>query len=142
MGFVDTFDFNDGVAIQVGEDAIVSGNRISGTTASSVGVFAGPRSIVTGNVVRNMETNGITCSIGCLVSGNVVSDNGVHGIQTGTGSSVSDNTLIGNDGYGLLLTGSTGYRNNTIFVLPPASGTVNGGTNAGGNVCNSSLTCP
>lgn len=159
-----TFDSNDFVSIFVGEDARVSNNRVSGAFSSTVGIIARDRSIVSNNVVREMGTLGISCGEGCKIEGNTSSDNGDNGISVGTGSSVLNNTVndnegdgisaigsgnsvngntaIGNDGYGLLLSGSTGYRDNTIFVLPPASGTVSGGVNAGGNVCNSSTTCP
>jgi len=34
------------------------------------------------------------------------------------------------------------YRDNSITTQAGASGTVTGGVNAGGNVCNGSLTCP
>jgi len=45
-----------------------------------------------------------------------------------------------NVGFGLFLGSDTGYRANVITLN--VTGTVMGGVNAGGNVCNGLLTCP
>jgi hypothetical protein len=49
-----------------------------------------------------------------------------------------------NAGWGIhLLDSKSAYLDNAITIqAEPASGTVTGGVNAGGNVCNGSLTCP
>jgi parallel beta-helix repeat protein len=77
---------------------------------------------------------------GSTVSDNTAYQNGSHGIQAEGGSTVQGNTMRQNNGYGLLVFVDVGYRGNVISSN--TSGTVTGGFNAGGNVCNGSLTCP
>jgi hypothetical protein len=48
--------------------------------------------------------------------------------------------VIYNTAWGLNLTAGAGYSDNVISSN--AGGTVSGGVNAGGNVCNGSTTCP
>jgi len=62
--------------------------------------------------------------------------NGGNGILVGAGSSVQRSISRGNTGgEGLNLDALATFREVT-------TGTLNGGINAGGNVCNGSLTCP
>jgi len=48
--------------------------------------------------------------------------------------------LYKNGGFGLTLSLNAAYRENVI--TDNTAGTVSGGLNAGGNICNGSLTCP
>ena len=81
-----------------------------------------------------------------MVAGNTVYGNGSTGIEADAGSLISENSIRGNGGIGLDLTNGQGgsdassYRGNAISGN--AGGTVSGGVNAGGNVCNGSTTCP
>ena len=62
------------------------------------------------------------------------------GTKIDIGSTVQENTVRLNTGFGLTLGLSSGYRGNVINGN--TAGTVAGGVNAGGNICNGSLTCP
>ena len=78
------------------------------------------------------------------VSNNTSYENGGDQIETGGSSGVFGNTVrvFNSTGWGLNLTNrQTGYRNNVISNNGGA-GTVNSGTDAGGNLCNGSTTCP
>ncbi len=93
--------------------------------------------------VRDLDGNGgngFSVGGGSTVSGNTAVNNSGDGISTNFGSTVSGNTVRINGGYGLDLSSETAYRENTI--TQNTTGTVNSSVNAGGNVCNSSLTCP
>jgi len=116
---------HDGIAVQ-------SGSTITGNTAyenGGDGISTGAASTVTGNTAYLNEGDGLSVSLGANVSGNTVSNNGVSG-----------------DGWGInFFFGSTAaYRNNVIISpVTGTRGTVTGvGVDAGGNVCNGSLTCP
>ena len=58
----------------------------------------------------------------------------------GASSEPSPTARIPESSCGLSLDSATAYRENVI--TSNTLGTVNGGVNAGGNVCNGSLTCP
>ena len=103
------------------------------------GIFLGQQSRVEKVHAANNGRDGIQGSQGSTISGNTAYQNGGDGIFAGTGSTVSGNTVRSNGGYGLNLIDAA-YRGNTIS--DNTIGTVNGGVNAGGNVCNGSLTCP
>jgi len=113
---------NLGNGIRTAGSSLISGNVLKWN--GLVGIFVGQGSTVSNNVVNYSEGSGIDASLGTAVSGNTVIANG-HG-PTG--------------GYGLNLTPTAAYRGNTI--TGNVSGAVLGGANAGGNVCNGSLTCP
>jgi hypothetical protein len=86
---------------------------------------------------------GIQVSSGSTVTGNAVYENLGDGIKyTGEGTLINDNAVHANRGYGLNLGAQVSYRGNMISTAIIFSGTVNGGVNAGGNVCNGNLTCP
>jgi hypothetical protein len=110
------------------------------------GVHAGPASSISENAIYQSGDDGIqTDGPGCTISGNTIYQSGSDGIESDGGSTVEGNTVAARTGYGLnfsnfTLSGSS-YRENTITVT--GTGTVNGAAvNAGGNVCNGSLTCP
>ncbi len=69
-----------------------------------------------------------------------VFSNGSTGIYAVGSTRVTDNTAHNNGGWGLFLSADSGYRDNVI--TNNAGGSVSGGVNAGGNVCDGSLTCP
>jgi len=121
-----------------------SGSTASGNTANqngARGIEAADGSVISDNTARDNGTLGIRCSSGCTVSGNAAFSNGSHGIVALFGSTVQGNTVTLNGDYGLSLGGAS-YRENTMETN--TLGTVNGfdAVNAGGNVCNGSLTCP
>jgi parallel beta-helix repeat protein len=62
------------------------------------------------------------------------------GIKAVQGSTVSGNTVRENGEHGLDMSSDTAYRGNTIS--DNTDGTAKLGINAGGNVCDGSLTCP
>jgi nitrous oxidase accessory protein NosD len=75
-----------------------------------------------------------------VVTGNIATGNGGVGIMASSASTIAGNTAVSNASYGLFLSASTAYRDNLIDGN--SGGAVSGGVNAGGNVCNGSLTCP
>jgi parallel beta-helix repeat protein len=100
------------------------------------GVILGDQAEVSGLRVRWNGRDGIFVSKGSTVWGNTAYQNGDDGIQTSSGSTVSRNTAYQNGGDGPL----AAYRENVVDLN--ISGTVLGGVDAGGNVCNGSLSCP
>ncbi len=119
------------------------GSTVSGNTAhfnGFAGITAGTGSTVSGNTAHNNGDDGIIASSGSTVSGNTAFRNGGDGIFASVGSTVQGNTVRENVGFGLFLGSDTGYRANVITLN--VTGTVMGGVNAGGNVCNGLLTCP
>ncbi len=111
------------------------------TGMGSFGVFLGNQSEVSGLRVRDNGADGIFTGDSSTVSGSIAYRNGGHGIHVSDGSTVQRNTVRDNELYGLRFFGSGGgYLENVI--TSNTMGTVLGGVNAGGNVCNFSLTCP
>jgi hypothetical protein len=151
---------NGNHGISVSSTSTVSGCLLEGNGA--YGVLAGPGSIVTGNAAHDNGSDGFHVQSGSTVSGNTAWQNGGHGFDVDLGSTISENsamqnekngidsgldpvlvignTLRANTGYGLNIGSGAAYRENLIDGN--AMGTVTGGVNAGGNVCNGSLTCP
>ncbi len=122
---------------------VVSDNNVYGN--SSFGIDTENGSLVSGNTIYGNGGTGIEAGRGSAVSGNTVYENGGDGIAVQGGSTVSGNTVHANSEQGLNLSGTPGvdaptYRNNSISGN--TIGTVSGGVNAGGNVCNGTTTCP
>jgi parallel beta-helix repeat protein len=163
-----TLDFNAGRAIGLGDEARIVNSGISNNGSSQAGgLFAGSHSLILNNVVVSSGGNGIEAGSGSTVSGNISSDNRLDGIFAFEGSTVSDNTVFENgrngihalegsivqrntarmngqsgSGFGLRVFDS-GYSDNVISSpVTLTRGTVSPGLDAGGNVCNFSLTCP
>lgn len=144
------------VSGHVVHDVRVSQNRYQGvringkaaTLRESVVILNGTNGIemegATANVVDNtVGLNGgwgISVNIGATVTGNRIYSNGGTGIHAFNGSTIQSNSVRENVGIGMNLDTSTAFRDNTI--TGNGGGTVSGGGNAGGNVCNGSLTCP
>ena len=89
------------------------------------------------NSAYQNEESGIAASGGSVASDNAAHQNNGSGIS-GFGSHVQGNTASTNGGFGLVNSGS--YRENTIGNN--SMGTVQGGVDAGANVCNGTTTCP
>ena len=112
---------NDGIALCDGmaivKDTISSGN--------SQGIFAGPRSVVTGNTASNNQLLGIQFGEGSTVTGNTADNNGNTGLSggAGAGSTIVNNTMRSNTLFGLLvacpsnLIENTATNNGTNFLL-------------------------
>ena len=108
----------------------------------SHGVILGAGSRISKLQVRWNRLDGIHVTSDSLIDDNNVNQNGRDGIVADTGSSVTDNTVFLHGGVGLNLGNDrVVYRDNNIVPGSPLP-SVQGGTNAGGNVCNGSLTCP
>lgn len=132
----------------------VRSNRLNGASASfgshlsrivahengSHGIAAGAGSTVADNAAFGNGGDGLNVALGSTVSNNAAYDNVGDGIQTGNACVVKGNAVRANGGFGLNLASHTGYRENVVSLN--SGGTVSGGTNAGENVCNGSLTCP
>jgi hypothetical protein len=102
----------------------------------------GGSSTISGNTASNNSGDGISTSFGSTVSGNTTNSNDSDGIVANFGSTVQRNSVLSNGNYALNLVDDSAYRENVILSGATSTGTVNGGTNAGANVCNGSLTCP
>ncbi len=140
-------------------DGVVTNNIANGNKGdgfSGRGVFQGNSAdgngrhglAVCGSVIENFASNngssGIECLIfrGGIIRSNVSLGNGFDGIRTTTGSLVEGNKVDGNDRFGLELDPRSGYKNNNIQTGFGSMGTVSGGINLGGNVCETNTTCP
>ncbi len=129
--------WNRGHGISVQSYSTVSGNTAYENAGDGIWAVT---STVSGNTSGQNGNAGIYSGGGSTVSGNTVNFNEGDGIEAYSGSTVSGNTVRSNGDYGLNLSSSTGYRDNVI--TSNSAGTVLYGVNAGGNVCNSSTTCP
>ena len=89
-----------------------------------------------------LDEDGLDGTVGRAEAPAHVGGNGGDGIFTGRGSTVTGNTVATNQAYGLELdaTLKTAYRDNVIDSN--TAGTVSGGVNGGGNICNGNTTCP
>ena len=148
---------NGGNGISGGTGCIIGNNAISLNTSIGINVFNGCK--VSGNTVHANGSLGIATGLGATVSGNVVWDNGATGIvardstvsgntvgENGSigirafgGSTVSNNLVSDNGAFGLILDSRGGYRAN---LIDNNQGTVGGGSDLGGNLCDGSTTCP
>jgi hypothetical protein len=97
---------------------------------------------VSGNSSYTNQGGGISTGPGVTMLGNAVYGNTYDGIETefGEGSLVKENTVRYSTGFGLKLSADTADSDNVLTTN--TGGTVSGGVNAGGNVCDGSLTCP
>jgi parallel beta-helix repeat protein len=131
---------NGGNGIQVFEGrGMVTGSLVELNGLS--GIIVAGTALITGNTVYNNKSSGIAVSWEGRVTGNTISYNGQAGVSTSYGGcQIQDNSIAVNQGYGLSLSSTDSYQGNTI--TSNTGGTVLGGRNAGGNVCNGSLTCP
>lgn len=98
------------------------------------------KSVIRDNAVQANGGDGIVAGGGCVITGNTASDNGDDGIWALGGDLVERNTAQSNTGYGLRAASSSGYRANVIDGN--TAGTVTGGVDLGGNLCDGAATCP
>ena len=124
--------------LDLAAQAEISGLRVRWT--ANVAIAAGEGCVVTGSLVYQNGSDGINVSNGCLVQGNTAHSNGEDGIEVSAGSTVAGNSARSNSGAGIRLAAGSGYRGNT--VSSNGGGTIVGGKDAGGNVCDGTLTCP
>lgn len=131
---------NGSNGISAGNGSTLSNNSAVGNAAE--GMSAGSGSTVSGNVASGNNGDGISLLTGSTISGNSSLSNNGAGIAAGAGSTIQGNAVRSNGGFGLDLGGQSAYMNNTMSSND--DGSVNGavGVNAGGNVCDGSLTCP
>ena len=156
---------NGAIGISAGTGSTLRGNTVSENVGGGIvvtggativensavanqgnGIEAGTGSNVLGNTSQGNFGRGIDARFGTRVVGNVVYNNGNgdatdDGIACEDGCTLTDNTARSNDGYGIRINGGgTSYRGNTLSNN--SQGTVVGGTDVGGNLCNGSTTCP
>jgi hypothetical protein len=136
-----TANENEGTGISGGNGMLVSGNTVY--LNGDNGISSPLGSTVSGNATFLNAGNGISVFSGSVVSDNASYENTLDGISADAGCTIQGNSLRGNDAWGLdIATPTSAYRENTITVSETNLGTVDGGVDAGGNVCNGSLTCP
>ena len=108
------------------------------------GFFVGRGSSIIGNTSRNNGRNGIWAQEACVVRDNGVSLNEDDGIEAKEGRIVSNNAINQNQAFGLNLVKQFGndaaYRDN--IVEANVGGTVSGGIDLGGNVCEGAIGSP
>jgi Right handed beta helix region len=105
-----------------------------------IGIWLGGSSVVSDVRVFSCANSGIIVGAGSTVSDSIANFNRGSGIAVDAGSSVQRSTTYSNTVTGLYVPQAS-YRDNT--VQGNLSGTVGGaGYDAGGNVCDGSLTCP
>jgi parallel beta-helix repeat protein len=157
----------NGIVTQMGQDGIhvtVQNSRIEGITSYANGrrgIYLGDGATVTGNNSSNNGEAGISVDMNSVVTDNTVSHNITDGILA-SGGTIARNTVAENTrgivilGHNTLVISNTvernagigiqfgmnggGYRDNVINSN--LGGTVQGGKNMGGNLCNQNTTCP
>ena len=97
-----SFDFNARGALEVGDEALLKGNRVvNNATSSGDGIVAGNYSVISENVVSTNGDIGVRCGLSCVISKNTSSQNDGHGIDTLGGSTVFGNSAYSNGGMGI-----------------------------------------
>ena len=129
---------NGHAGIRVGKGSVVKKNVVE--RSGSAGILSGGTSVISMNTVWQNGGDGISTNTGSIVSANAVSSSGSDGIFASNGSTVFENSIRDNDDFGIRVISNVGYRDN-IFEGNGA-GTVNGGLDLGGNVCDGTTTCP
>jgi len=126
--------------------AIIEGNQVVQNLGP--GISVGSESIVSKNIVTNNGGPGIVCGLTCLISENILQHNTGWQIQARAATKISGNSiqlLVSGTGEAIRGTGSNGaviYRDNVITRQSGGALIFSNTFNAGGNVCNYSLTCP
>jgi hypothetical protein len=122
----------------LGDGASVTGNNSSNNGEAGISVKV--NSVVTDNTVSHNVTDGIL-AFGGTIARNTVAENTRGIVILGNNTLVISNTIERNVGIGIQfgLNGG-GYRDNVINSN--LGGTVQGGKNMGGNLCNQNTSCP
>ncbi len=129
---------NDGRGFSLGTGSLVAAS-IARSNAEE-GIFVGASSTVNGSTSVQNGGNGIFGSPGTNVSDSTSSSNGGNGIFVAGNGRINRNVTAFNGGFGITGALSVGYGDNSIGAN--TGGTVGAATNTGGNVCESSATCP
>lgn len=125
--------------------------EVSSLVARNVSADNAGRGIVStfggGSILHNTAAgnggDGIESAFRSLVLGNVSRGNAGHGIDCGPVSSVRDNIASGNAMFGLMLSHvGVFYSGNAVHTAGAGSSTVQGGIDAGDNMCGDTLGCP
>jgi hypothetical protein len=140
------------------EDVLVVSNGVLGISVASrshvsecqvlrngASGIASTTSSLRANEIAGNRIAGVSAENGGIVERNVINGNGSYPIKTDNfpnsgGVLVVDNTVTGNADLASLDATDSYARNN--FRGNGSGAQVSGGVNAGGNVCNGSLTCP
>jgi hypothetical protein len=137
-----TSAYNGLNGIDANQGSVVTGNASYSNALD--GFLVGRGSSIIGNTSRNNGRNGIWAQQACVVRDNAVSLNEDDGIEAKEGTMVSDNAINQNQAFGLNLletfANDAAYRDNILEAS--VGGTVNGGIDLGGNVCEGSIACP
>lgn len=142
----------DGISAQIIENTSTDNGRFGIVTGAAViahnlvvqngdtGIVSAGGSTIIDNVAAENTGSGISASRSSTIARNSARANSEAGIFADVGCNVFENTVGQNGAFGLVLNGGT-FRDN---VINGSNGTVPGGSgvDAGGNVCNGSLSCP
>jgi Right handed beta helix region len=116
--------------------------RSNSSDNGSIGISVGKNSLIADNVIAENGLDGIHI-VGGTVARNTIAENGERGIVVLGNNVLSiSNTIERNDGLGMQFGPNQGggYRDNVINNN--LGGSVFGGKNMGGNLCNQNITCP
>jgi hypothetical protein len=103
---------NSNTGAGANEVAIVKDSLFYG---NGIGIYAGSRSVITGNVARG-NTDGLNIGSGSTLIGNTSGINSRDGIQVGNGSTLVNNTAHGNSRYGFLVDCRSNLMGNTATL--------------------------
>lgn len=117
----------------------VRSNTVYGNDDDGIDVSAAAN--ISDNTIYQNSDYGISTGAGATISGNTVFDNFGGGISAGSGSLIQGNAIRHNSTWGMVLFSTAGYRENVITTQFSA-GTVSGGVDLGGNLCDGGTTCP
>jgi hypothetical protein len=132
-----TAALNGGAGIGTGEGSLV---RACTVTSNARGIDVALGSVVIASMAYENSGNGFDLGPGSLLRAGNAAENSGDGVSAGAGSSVQDSASFANGAVGLDLGANSGYGgNNTSNNL---GGTVAGGVQVGGNVCDASTICP
>jgi hypothetical protein len=132
---------NGDTGIRVGRGAVVIGNITIENGLNGITTDEG--SLIASNTVQANGSHGINAGAGSIVSGNVVTSSGFTAISLGAGGLMAGNVMRNNGaGASLVNSFSAAYMQNVLTANgTSAADDVQGGVNAGHNVCNGSF-CP
>jgi hypothetical protein len=134
---------NGRVGISPGEEALVS--HCTALNNGLNGISVGGRSVVTHSTANDNQGNGVAAAgislgLGSIAVNNTAFSNDGTGIRCSARCTVLGNNVGNNGNFGLVLGSNSGYANNVITVN--TGGTVSGGVEIGGNVCDTNAICP
>ena len=137
----------------VSENSIRS-NTLAGVTCSSCRIVGntleqnqngvssiGGGALIEGNIITTNHSSGISGNE-LIVRNNVIRANASHGVTVGNTSILEGNQISFNNGFGINAASGApvALRNNALWNN--TAGTVSGGLDLGGNVCQGAASCP